>query len=680
MRILILCVTLLLDALLLCSSSISAQGIAATFLILLPGFVFSLDLFAQAESLATRVSLSLGASFSTAIFLLYLIQALPGPTSSLDVLILLNLLCISAAWRASSKVPTMRAPSVRDLLLLALLVMGGALRLINLGDAEFQGDEARAVILATGVTAGDDQILLLHKKGPGEALLAAPSLILTRTTNEFAARFPFCLAGVASILAIFAAASALSAGRSALPAYLSAGLLALDGFLVPFSRIVQYQSVLVFLSICALLCVLEIRAGKVSRPLLLKACSGFCAAALFCHYDAAITFPALFFGIVFLLRTFGVRGRQWISELAVPGFQFAVLSSAFYAPFFLSDYFATTVCYLSQRAGTSKIPTNNLPRYVELLSFYGGGLGALVFLSVVVGAVYWIWEYSARKELTVLGAVSLVSLIAGIGQSWSFVLLAIPALILLCAKGTPFEIRLPLVWTVVGLSLLGFFFARPNTHFYVIHAAIILLAAMALAELLSFLQRAYRGLAICLWLIIAAIAAYSTNYIRLAFLDPTVEYRYGYNKVSPAPFLDPPFSTLPSGAFFGFQHQSGWKAVGSLIAQGKLVGTYDSNEEELITSWYTRGAQRKTQDPDLYFVASRPNDVVKISENKLRDEYSLWGRVYTASKGTLSIYFRGKSNSGAQPFALKDFIFSFDALPKTELDARTILLTTAVSR
>ena len=133
------------------------------------------------------------------------------------------------------------------MLLLALLLVAAFLRFGNLGYSEFQGDESRAVLMAAGVVRGQEEILFLHKKGPVEILVPAVFYALDGTITEFIARFPFALASVAALASMYSLIRRLFP-RQALAAPIAVGLLAVDGYLTAFGRLVQYQSV-VFLMI-----------------------------------------------------------------------------------------------------------------------------------------------------------------------------------------------------------------------------------------------------------------------------------------------------------------------------------------------------------------------------------------------------------------------------------------------
>jgi hypothetical protein len=67
---------------------------------------------------------------------------------------------------------------------LVLLVTASLVRFVNLGYADFQGDEARAALRAAAVLQGYEDVLMLHKKGPTEILIPTALYTLTGHLTE----------------------------------------------------------------------------------------------------------------------------------------------------------------------------------------------------------------------------------------------------------------------------------------------------------------------------------------------------------------------------------------------------------------------------------------------------------------------------------------------------------------
>ena len=203
---------------------------------------------------------------------------LPGPLHTWHVYVLYDLLLaglLALVWRLAQRNPADDGlpvdaigpdfpprPAAYWLAagLAAVLVIGGVLRLGNLGYAEFHGDEARAVLRAAAVIQGYDDVLLLHKKGPAEILLPSATFALAGRVTETTARLPFALAGLTALVAVYLLGRRMF---GPLAGWAAAMLLAVDGYAVAFSRIVQYQSIVILTA--ALVVLILVRLLR-SRP------------------------------------------------------------------------------------------------------------------------------------------------------------------------------------------------------------------------------------------------------------------------------------------------------------------------------------------------------------------------------------------------------------------------------
>ncbi|MBK8798967.1 MAG: glycosyltransferase family 39 protein [Anaerolineales bacterium] len=171
-----------------------------------------------------------------------------------------------------------------------MLLLGAGVRLPGLGYAEFHGDEARAVLRASAVIQGEEDVLFLHRKGPVEILAPAALFALTGQLDEANARLPFTLAGLAGLFAVWSIGWRL---LSPAAGWLAALLLAVTGYYVAFSRFLQYQSVVILTTAAALLAVAALFQERraPTRRLLLAAL--LLATGLLAHYDALAAAPPL---------------------------------------------------------------------------------------------------------------------------------------------------------------------------------------------------------------------------------------------------------------------------------------------------------------------------------------------------------------------------------------------------
>ena len=221
----------------------------------------------------------IGTGYGISILAMLGLSYIPGPIprwlafTTFDLLLVLLLITVQLrhhrqveppAAEVSNSLPTTSILNANWLImgLLLLAVVGGLLRFPGLGYAEFQGDEARAMLRAAEVIEGFDGSLFAHRKGPTEILLPAVPYVLSGRIDEAAARLPFAFANFCGLFAL-----GLLGWRwfGPLAGWVAAMLLALDGYLIAFSRIVQYQSI-VFLMVVLVLLILQRLVLDAERP------------------------------------------------------------------------------------------------------------------------------------------------------------------------------------------------------------------------------------------------------------------------------------------------------------------------------------------------------------------------------------------------------------------------------
>ena len=659
------------------------RHVAALAILLAPGALAALALLWDEADPAERVFVGAAGALGVAALLVLAIHALPGAPPAWALLLAANGLSAAGLWALWTRRGAQAAahPARPHRWLALPLLLGAALRLWGLGVSQFQGDEAYALLLARGVLHGQADVLLVHMKGPVEALLPAGPLILTGTIAEASARLPFALAGLALIIGAWCLAGRLLGGRAGnLVGFVAALAVASDGLLVAFGRIVQYQTVVLLMAAAALwLCWRFAEGAPVWRTL---PAAALCAAvALLSHYDGIYVTPALAWLVLVGGRRRGWRARQWAAALAAPIALGLALTLSFYVPFVLHEHFGRTLSHLETRSGQggALMVYNNLPGYAALLSVYAttyvaafaslallGTLAALLARYLRPAALgRWLAALLIGGALLALLAPSALAL--GPDSSLAALLVAPPLLALAVAPRLPSGLRALVLWLSAALLAHAFLLADPRTHFYTAHLPGWLLVGWGLAQLwdAGAAQRAVlRGALVAIG---AAALTLGLAYTGMVFLRPWPEYERAYPATLLPLFTPPTGEVLPDDGIFGFPARDGWKVVAALFDQGVLRGSIDSNQELFTSGWYLRGQFKCQRDPDYFLTA---NGVTPLY---IPPGYSLFGSVSVDGVRALEIYSRAPVAGPPQRFDAADYSAAFDAAPVPDFPLRRLL-------
>ncbi len=503
-----------------------------------------------------------------------------------------------------------------------ILIFAALLRLLNLGYSEFQGDEAVIMQRAAQALTGDEIELFLHQKGPVEILTPMALWSMSGTLNEWQARLPFALVGILAALAV----AQLAARWFDAPAGLVAGLLvAANGLLVAFGRIVQYQNIVVLMGALVLLALTRYAQRGWRNDLILGAV--FMAYGLLAHYDAVLVALA---ALLLLAASLVKRREDWWLEIRVLGMAVlvgAVILGIFYVPFMLNPMFERTLAYLSAgRLGGGTLFHNSLPSIWVMSVFYTSlyyVLGLVLLLVLGIGLAF----VRHRKPR---GGVA-----QGLGLRGVYVAAA---------------------YFLIPLLFYAFIVIDPRTHVYTFYPGAAVLAGAAFSALWTA-RREVRLLSAGVGLLWYGLCL---GYIGLAFIGHQPEYKREWPE-SRHVLYPVPVDSLPLYGYFGFPYRAGWKAVESLFAGGVLQGTYASNEEPEVTTWYMRSAPRTMcGQPDFYIVAVHVQDEVAIDWGELERDYAPAARITVGGQPKITVYQRRPAPSAPYVLAVEDAIADFD--------------------
>jgi 4-amino-4-deoxy-L-arabinose transferase-like glycosyltransferase len=204
---------------------------------------------------------------------------------------------------------------------------------------------------------------------------------LTGLVTEQTVRLPFAIAGMLVILLTYLLGRDWFGEAVGL---LAALLLALNGLLIAFSRIVQYQQLVLLMNLLAILAIWRWRRDE--RWWWWSLSGLFVGVGLLFHYDAVLVLPALAYAAFVGGKTASLK---WLN-VAAGGAALLVVVALFGLPYWQAISTTNTGSYLAGRIGLGLLK-NQLYDFFHANSFYSSfyyiiliSLLALYFLGVAL--------------------------------------------------------------------------------------------------------------------------------------------------------------------------------------------------------------------------------------------------------------------------------------------------------
>lgn len=418
--------------------------------------------------------------------------------------------------------------------LCVLLLLSVGLRFVNLSYSEFQDDEKKTQIRSLPNETSINY-LLRQRKGPMQFLAAYIPFKLFNPrveVNELAVRLPFTVANLISVFVLYAFIHKVTKSHGA--ALFTSSIYSVNGFVIGFSRIAQYQSLNLLFSMLSLFFFYNLVRGK--NHLRRSAFLGtlFIALSLLSHWDAVFyVVPIIYFVITMLLRK-DINARERLIIFILMAITFSLLILPFMTPYItgLQSTQSGNMGYLFRRIGTEG---SLLSRHLYIFELYN--------------PVITLWLYALGSLLAIIY----------IKKCWMFI-----------------------VWFFVNLALIKFFMITPKTHIYNYVVPIIILSCLGYFY-------AWKSLRQKVWIFCSIFTVTAVGVVALLvlqsyqiFVDHEKEYPYDektilwhQNKV----FIDEETIT------FGFPHNRNWKIIDRYINPNCR---YITNEAKSISQIYVK--------------------------------------------------------------------------------------------
>ncbi len=616
-----------------------------------------------------RLPLGVGLSMALSILMLLSLQWLPGELTVGRVLLGNDLLIASGAIlavvRAARARPTKSQPGESlsrwaILLLLLIVLLGGALRVVNLGYSEFQDDEVDIVQVSMQAIQGERQAVLNDTRGPARTMMAAAFFLYTNRVGEVDVRWPAALASIAAILAIFCLGRRLFNPAVGL---LAAAIVAVEGIVLGYGRIVQQESLVNLWAVLAILCFVvaansrrertETATYRVLGILLFTV-------GLLAHYEIALILPLLVW-----LWVAGERARpsrRFWSTVVISTLVVIWVLGTFYIPFFLSPGFSATYQHYSNDI-LGRGLADNLAQFTSVICFYNSVylivpmalLLVFAFSSMLACRRAWLGWFYGIGSLALWGmSLILPGQLALAGLLWFGSLVAAVFLIPpretragsgeRDAEASTFPasadqaFRIVLGWLMLYFIPYLYVVGLPRMHYYTFTLPWALAVGYGLHRLWGEIRLKPVRIGLACGLVLCYLLAVYHDVV--LFVSHTPEWAM-VQPEEPLP-LHPRLHDGRPGEAFGFPQKSGWRALENLYRTGELRGPYETNELRQKVDWYLRRLLREPGENRYYFIAESPHRLQAgpPPEPFVPEDYREIGTVTVAGEPKLHIFER----------------------------------------
>ncbi len=463
--------------------------------------------------------------------------------------------------------------TIKTLPVLFLVFVTVWLRFVNLGYSDYQGDEIKALFLPDpGQTSMG--FLMEQRKGPVQFLVTYGMKVFSPDyLNQFVMRLPFAIAGVLAVYFFYKFVKLHFDEKIALYSSL---FMAMNGFFVAFSRLVQYQAFTFLFFILALYFFsLTIKDAKWQIKGWYVGVI-FWALSILAHYDGGFIAP---FVLYILVRWFKedpagkkLEMKVKVKHILASALIFLGLLSVFFVPYVFSISEATRDYWLNRLSG---------------------GEGK-ISSSIVTFKVY-----NPKLMFYIYTGLSVISLIK-FKKIWPVV-----------------------VWTAFPLFIWEVITSVPGTHIYNYVLPITILAAFGITviegQIIKILKPKFGKILNVLGLTILFMFMFFLSHT--VFVNNTIEYPWEDEKFLIWTLNRPnPIFHL---SLFGFPYNRQWETIGAAI-NASDVEYYSTNERDSISRFYVT-KPKDTNNAGYYVSVNSPQS---FSPPFLQEKAVYWGENY----------------------------------------------------
>lgn len=462
--------------------------------------------------------------------------------------------------------------TLKNLPLLLLIVATIWLRLANLGYSDYQGDEIKA-LLRPDSGQSVSEFLYSQRKGPVQFLITyGLSFIDPTFLNQFLFRLPFALAGILSVYFFYKLLKMHFGDKVALYGSL---FFSLNGILIAFSRIVQYQTVTIMFYLLALFFfskTIKERGWKTKGWYF-----GMVAWALsiLSHFDGGFIAPFVLYILYRWFKEVDLTLKEKLTPMFLSGILILLILGSFFVPYVANISESTRSYWLNRVADNSAKISSSIVTYKAYNPMY-------IFYAFV-GLV----------------AISFTK----IKKTWPL-----------------------LIWAIFPLFIWEVITDVPGTHIYNYLIPLFGLAAFGIVFVEDFIKRFFKKYACYIsGFGLTVLFTFAFALSNQVFVDHSTEYPWEDESFMLRTMQKPnPIFHL---SLFGFPYNRGWEEIKMYVAENNN-GYYSTNERPSIPRFYI-DLPKATADAGPYVSIVNPQS---FADELLQSKARYWGSTYEPDK------------------------------------------------
>jgi len=435
--------------------------------------------------------------------------------------------------------------------LMLIIFASGFLRFYDLGYSNYQGDEIKALFNPYN-NKDFLEFLFDQRKGPNQFLVTFLLRDLSDNYyNHFIMRFPFALAGFLSVIVFYLVLKNFFNSRVGL---LGTILFGSSGFLIAFSRIVQYQSFVIFFGLLTIL--LGQIFSKTNKNIYLYLGFISLATSILFHYDGI--FFGLVFGLILVKKIYEERNNYF--NYIASSLLFILILGTFYVPFIL-NLDKETLDYYQERLegdpGDNRISSSifNFELYQPVGTLY------IYIFFIIIGMFYSIKNYENYNYISLI------------------------------------------LWSLTPFIFMEGIVESPGTHTYTYLIPVMGIAGLGMNYLLQLFTKKIYIYAISIIFVFISFHQFLQSYV--LYVEHKTEYPWQEKKYL---YFDLKSISQRENrkyymSVFGFPYNRSWMEIKKFLIEKR--GNYDSSEKSTIGNFYLKNLRYK-DNSNIYIEVELP--------------------------------------------------------------------------